>query len=604
MRRHLTVVAVLAALGMASDACAQIANPLFQENFNGLTLGPSVNERRGPLSFPMRTVPATDATTNPIANAFSHTGPAGWTVDNNFDNFGNIDLTNAGGTPVFDATVPAGNPPVQLFKLGQVGVVVGNAGVLNKSPSPNDGVDEWEGWSIARKDFWSSVDDQDRSKFTFATGNVAVADSDEYDDLGTGRGGGYYNTGLTTAPINIAGKSSLELKFDSAWRAESYDDDHTTLGYSGNNQTAIVWATFFNGTTQVAQDFLPASIWDSDSGHTSEGAADKIPTRPASATFKADNVNEHVTHSGITVPAGANNVKFTFGYINAGNDWFWAIDNLSVSDGASAPFWTENFDAVPLGPSVNERQDVNPSFAHVTALNNDAVSTPRDNSFTHTTPAGWSINNAGIKAATLGDNNLGVYEWEGWSFTTKDFSVFSTQGDVGSFAKGDGVIAIADSDEFDDLGRNPNNETPNPDYTRPMSTVLQSPAISLAGVAANTLAVQFDSAWRWEGAQKAQVTVDFGSGEVPVLQWDSTEGSPNFHADNLNETVLVKLNNPAGATSAVVRFKYLDGSNNWFWAIDNVKIGVVPEPTSLALITVAALAVSTVRRRFAGTRLG
>jgi hypothetical protein len=394
------------------------------------------------------------------------------------------------------------------------------------------------------------------------------------------------------------------LKFDSSWRPESYDDSHTTLGYSGNNQTAIIWATFFNGATQIAQDFLPESIWDSDAGHTSEGPTDPIPTRPASATFKTDNTNEHVTHSNIPVPAGATDVKFTFGYINAGNDWWWAIDNLSLSDGMNAPFWTESFDAVTLGPSINERTDINPSFSRVTANNNDAGSTPREDSFTHTPPTGWAIDNSGIKAAALGDDNRGVFEWEGWSFTTKDFSVFASQSDVGAFAKGEGNIAIADSDEFDDLGRNPNNETPNPDYTRPYNTILATPAISLTGVAANTLALQFDSAWRWEGAQKGRITVDYGSGEVNVLQWDSDQASPNFHADNLNETVLVQLNNPAGAASAIVRFKYLDGSNNWFWAIDNIAIGVIPEPAAMALFSMGAVTLAIVRRRSARSRVG
>ena len=45
MKRHLATVALLGSLSWASQATAQIGNVLFQENFNGLTLGPSVNER-------------------------------------------------------------------------------------------------------------------------------------------------------------------------------------------------------------------------------------------------------------------------------------------------------------------------------------------------------------------------------------------------------------------------------------------------------------------------------------------------------------------------------------------------------------------------------
>jgi hypothetical protein len=600
MKLHLSALALAAGIGLVQPAHAQLANVLFQENFNSLTLQDSVNERRGPLSFALRTTSASDATTSAIPNAYSAAPPTGWSVDNNFTNFGNIDLTNASGTPVFDATVPPGDPPVQLFKLGQVGVVVGNAGVLNQSPSPNDGADEWEGWTIADKNFWiSAAEDQDRSQFSFGTGKVAVADNDEYDDFGSGRGGGYYNTGITTDAIPVAGLSQVELEFDSSWRPESYDDNHTTLGYSGNNQTAIIWATWNDGTTDISQEFLIDSVWDSDAGHTSGGALDPIPTRPASPTFKTDSTNEHVSHL-ISVPATAQNVKFTFGLINSANDWWWAVDNLAVSDGVNPAFWDEDFEGVPLGNSVNERQDIIPTFQNAQSDKgmNDPDSSPVANAFTHTPPAGWSIDNSGIKPIAIGNNDIGVFEWEGWSFSTRDFWLFSAQGDAAQFTKGDGIFAIADSDEFDDLGRNPLNETPNPNNTRPMDTVMVTPAINLAGVAADSLVMQFDSAWLPEGAQKVLITVDYGTGETEVLRWESESVSPFFHGNALNETVLVDLNNPAGATSAVVRFKYLDAGNNWFWAIDNIQIGTaIPEPSCIAMLAVACFGAVGARRR-------
>ncbi len=197
MRRQLSALAVASALGITfvSSAYAQLGNLVFQENFNGLTLGPSVNERQK-VDVALSTALATDPNTQPRPNAFTHTGPAGWTVDNNFDNFGQTDLDN----------------PNYL-----TGFIVGNTGVPNQG-SAADGVDEWEGWSFANKDFWASVDDQSRSAFTSAVGNVAVADSDEYDDLGTGRGGGYMNTGMTTGNISVAAfaGSSINLDLDSS----------------------------------------------------------------------------------------------------------------------------------------------------------------------------------------------------------------------------------------------------------------------------------------------------------------------------------------------------------------------------------------------------
>ncbi|MFC7718119.1 hypothetical protein [Nonomuraea recticatena] len=33
---------------------------------------------------------------------------------------------------------------------------------------------------------------------------------------------------------------------------------------------------------------------------------------------------------------------------------------------------------------------------------------------------------------------------------------------------------------------------------------------------------------------------------------------------------------PAGATSVTLRFRVFDAGNNWYWAIDNVRLDVKP----------------------------
>jgi hypothetical protein len=369
----------------------------------------------------------------------------------------------------------------------------------------------------------------------------------------------------------------VTLSFDSSWQAEALDDTHADLGRPDNNQSAIVWASFDGG----APVFVEGSLWDSNAGNLNP--ADNIQDYPQSLVYKSDNLNERVSY-GVDVPAGAQNVKFTFGYFNAANDWWWAIDNLALNQGANPAFWTEDFESVTLGSSVNERIQL----GKVTALNTDAVTVPRPNSFTHTTPPGWTVDNSGIPAAAIGDNNIGVFEWEGWSFATKEFSVFSAQGDLGSFTKSSGPYAVADSDEFDDLGGGA--------AARPYNSVLETPAVDITGATPGSLMLKFDSAWNPEDNQKGIITVDYGSGESEVLRWESVAGA-FFHGKDLNETVLVSLNNPAGATSMQVSFKYLDAGNNWFWAIDNISIGVIPEPSSLAMALVASCAALGLGRR-------
>lgn len=547
MKQRVAVWMAACVLGIALSSAVhgQSGAVLYHENFDGLTLGPSVNERQTPPVFALSTAVATDPTTQPRPNAFTHTPPAGWMVDNDFDNFGQTDLTNPNYA---------------------TGFIVGNTGVPNQG-SEADGVDEWEGWSFANKNFWSSVDDQNRSQFTKATGTVAVADSDEYDDLGAGRGGLYYNTGLTTKPIDVSafnnGTTTITLDLDSSWRPEGFDDVNANLGTAQvNNQTAIIY-TSFDGSAPEPIDF-----WDSQSG---------------SPTFKGDSTNEHISDM-ITVPAGVHDMKLTFAYVNAANDWWWAIDNIKLSKGGNQ-FFLEDFESLPLGPSVNERQALVPAISKVTAANNDAATAPRPSSFTHTGPAGWTVDNSGINPIARGDNNRGVFEWEGWTFTTREFWQFASQTDAASFTNGTGTIAVADSDEFADFGATSASDPAGTgDVTRPMSTILKSPSINIAGVPANDLYLQFDSCWRPEDTannQTAEITVDYGSGPVVVLHWDSNASSPDFHgidaagAANLNENVLIPLNNPAGATTAQLAFRYLNGSNNWFWAIDNIQVGTM-----------------------------
>ena len=45
-----------------------------------------------------------------------------------------------------------------------------------------------------------------------------------------------------------------------------------------------------------------------------------------------------------------------------------------------------------------------------------------------------------------------------------------------------------------------------------------------------------------------------------------------FHDSAVNETVTLPLQNPAGATSVTLDFRYFDATNNWWWALDDIKV--------------------------------
>lgn len=195
---------LLILLSLASSATPRAAtanNTLFFENFDGLTLGPNVEETLSGTAV------------------WTKTAPAGWTHN--------------------DAGVPGVN-----------------------NPPNNNGVTEWAGWSFANKDWWAAAaGDQGRAQFTRASGTVMIADPDEWDDAthptvdaqtGSTAGCGdspnpcMYDTFLSTPTITIpAGipAGSLKLAFDSSWNPEGNDDSP----WLANNQQATVTVSYNGG---------------------------------------------------------------------------------------------------------------------------------------------------------------------------------------------------------------------------------------------------------------------------------------------------------------------------------------------------------------------
>ncbi len=216
---------------------------LFEEDFEGLALGPNVDEAL-----------AGDA-------VWTDTPPEGWSIDE------------------------SGIPGINL--------------------DATDGVTEWAGWAFTDKEWWiAAAEDQDRSLFELGSGTVAVADPDEWDDaerLPIPISADPYDTWLTTPEINIASAEAgtLELKFDSSWRPE-FDDNY--------HQTANITASFDGG------DPIEVMLWESDE---------------ASANFHPYATNETVIVK-LDNPEGAKKLVLTFGLFDAGNDWWWAIDNLEI----------------------------------------------------------------------------------------------------------------------------------------------------------------------------------------------------------------------------------------------------------------------------------
>jgi hypothetical protein len=159
-------------------------------------------------------------------------------------------------------------------------------------------------------------------------------------------------------------------------------------------------------------------------------------------------------------------------------------------------------------------------------------------------------------------------EFNGWTFLDP-VSWNATAGqDRDQFKKGQGVIAVADLDEYNDK------------ESSKLDAWLSTPEIEITRAGAGTLVLSYDSSLRQKAPQTGRVTVSYDGGEeVTLLELNACT------ATAYDETVELNLKNPAGAKTAVISWLHkknigvrwdwdgnrVDTSAGW-WAIDNVKV--------------------------------
>ena len=97
------------------------------------------------------------------------------------------------------------------------------SGVPGVDNPANDGVTEWAGWGFANKAWWvQTAGDQRRSEFTLGQGTVAIADPDEWDDAGHPgpSSADPYDVWLSTSPIDLSsarpGTVETQVRFELA----------------------------------------------------------------------------------------------------------------------------------------------------------------------------------------------------------------------------------------------------------------------------------------------------------------------------------------------------------------------------------------------------
>ncbi len=201
--------------------------------------------------------------------------------------------------------------------------------------------------------------------------------------------------------------------------------------------------------------------------------------------------------------------------------------------------------------------------------------------WSNTPPEGWEITNENPK-------DLGMPEWRTWAIVDLEWwtqtagdqerSKFTMKQNDG---KGIGNGAVSDPDEWDDWEVNGD-----PDGKSAWNGHLITPSIKIKGAAAESLVLTFDSSWRPDDPQRGEITVSFDGGkEEQILLFESSGAQtlvtiPTLRKneekvndlEQVNETLEIPIDNPADATEMVISFGLLNARNDWWWAIDNIKL--------------------------------
>ncbi len=596
---HTLVVTYTDSVAGAKSLTHSFRVPVLFEDFDHLTL-----------------LPTRDDTAND--SAWTHSPPQGWSIDNSD----------------FPATIISENNP----------------DADGDGYADGDGITEFAGWSFVNKDWWVAKDNQTRDQFALGKNIVAVADPDEWDD--TGHAVSLFFSYFKTPEIPLTGVApgTLFLKFSSSWRPEGVDDANTSkfpVGPNGeaiNNQTAIVTVKFDNaepvqllkwdskdGSPTFKPDSQNETItlplnnpagaqkavisfemheaandwwWAIDNVLLDAGASPPIiSAQPAKSTVTAGQpASMKITASGSgtltyqwyrlvngakAAIAGAttDTLQIAAAALGDNGQYLAEVSNsagktesnsalLTVLPGpASTVKFSEDFESVTLGAPVDE-----------TAPADGPV-------WTKTPPQGWTLDDTGVPGAGDPDND-GVTEWAGWSFAKRQWWASVDDQRRSQFSTGTNVVAIADSDEYDDRSH------PAGTY----NTYLSTPSIPLGGAAANSVYLVFSSSWRPEPNQVANITATYDNGTpVEVLRFESSPTSPSYKDDSSTaDRLVIPLANPAGAQSLVLKFGYFDAANNWWWAVDNILVVSDTTGGTAATLTASRAANNRVKVEWTG----
>ncbi len=194
--------------------------------------------------------------------------------------------------------VASGGDGTDYTNVGPAGWTQDNSGMVNgDGPSTEGGYD---GLTFMDIDSWIGEQGAQigRDQFTKGgagmNGTVLVGDPDAWDDFTSNNPGDGFNSFWSTPAIDLTGvPSPVTVNFDSHFAA--YGD-----------MTAVVDVTF-------------------------DGGANYTNLLTLDSTVLGDSTTVFDETRSFSVVPTSNSMQVRFGLVEGGNDWFWAVDNVSVS---------------------------------------------------------------------------------------------------------------------------------------------------------------------------------------------------------------------------------------------------------------------------------
>ncbi len=427
----------------------------------------------------------------------------------------------------YSTQIRTGTPREWTIDNSQMGIPPGSAaGGVCQEPGYN-------GWTAMDVASWTAEQGVQIGRTTLGLmdrNTALVADPDAYYDfLSVAQQPDAYNSYISRN-YDLTGfdTNTLQITFDWEFAIE-------------NNQRGTIEVSFDNGTTwQMLLDLVKGDFPNNT-----------ILTGPS--TFSA-NVDFEPT---------SNQMLFRIGCITAGNNWWFAVDNVHATTGDGFDD-LEDFEGLDMVSFLNEPPGASPPTQ------------PRfdGTDFTNVIP-NWTIDNSQMPGFCREPG------YDGWTCMDIECWINEQGGQGRSLLSGFGfdqnAALVADGDAFYDFDRNFDDTGGAPSNS--MNTYIQR-TYDLSGYDNGTLQISMDFEFRIENQQRGTVEVSFDGGATWVLlqELKRVDGDP---ALGNNQYIIRSSEEPyvAGTDFAarqsntmILRLGYLDAGNNWWFAVDNIRV--------------------------------